>query len=295
MHFSIALIAGAATAAAQVALPSSIFGLPFGQQCQAAVLQAVTNGSFAQCFPTAALLPLLSSNGSIIPVLDNFMSQLCYSQPCSDAALMSAAQTISTGCASDIKMGGLPNNTVEAAFSIYPTLREVLCTKTKNPYTAQSYGGFLGPAPIPVTAYNSTNGTFCVSSFLTQYSAYLGANLTLPYIVAASTGANQTAQNLILETRPNILCNECIFAGVDIIEAKYPVLGNITLGMASSYINQAINGSIPQNVQSSNATLNSYMNSTCAYENLAVNTTTLPMNITVSIVNSTFTPKLMMM
>lgn len=194
------------------------------------------------------------------------MSQLCYSQPCSNATLSAAAQAISTGCASDLQAGGLPNSTVQAAFSIYPTLREVLCTKTRNPYTAQSYGGVLGAPPIPVTAYNSTNGTFCVSSFLTQYSAYLGANLTVPYIVAAASGANATAINLVGATNPNIVCNECIFAAVDIVEAKYPVLGQITLGQAAAYVNMTVPGAIQ------GSTLNSFMNSTCAYKPLAVNT-----------------------
>lgn len=288
MRFSsaLALVAGAATAAAQVALPSSIFGLPFGAQCQGAVLQTLTNGSFAQCFPTADLLPLLSTNGSIIPILDKFMTDLCYKSPCSNATLMAAAQAITTGCAADLQTAKLPNTTVAAAFGIYPVLREVLCLKTSSPYTAQSYGGILGPAPIPISAaYNQTNGTFCVSSVLTQYSAYLGANLTIPYIVGAATGANSTAAFLVKQTNPNALCNECIFGAVGVIEAAAPIVGRIPISSVLAYVNMTYPGD-------QSATLNTILNSTCAYKPLAVNTTVLPQNVTVSIVNSTFTPRL---
>jgi hypothetical protein len=59
-----------------------------------------------------------------------FMSNLCYSQPCSSAALSAAAQTISAGCASDIAAAKLPNTTVSTAFGAYPVLREALCLKT---------------------------------------------------------------------------------------------------------------------------------------------------------------------
>jgi hypothetical protein len=123
--------------------PAHLFS--FGAQCQGAVIQAVTNSSFGQCFPALDLAPckcllfsldlkadivVLTSNGSIIPPLDNFMSDLCYKQPCSNETLMAAAQSIAAGCASDLAAGGLANTTVFAAFSSYAVLREVLCLKT---------------------------------------------------------------------------------------------------------------------------------------------------------------------
>lgn len=172
---------------------------------------------------------------------------------------------------------------------------------SSSPYTAQSYGGILGPAPIPISAaYNQTNGTFCVSSVLTQYSAYLGANLTIPYIVGAATGANSTAAFLVKQTNPNALCNECIFGAVGVIEAAAPIVGRIPISSVLAYVNMTYPGD-------KSATLNTILNSTCAYKPLAVNTSkctligsghpadcpaVLPQNVTVSIVNSTFTPRL---
>lgn len=280
---SAALFAGLAAVSAQVNLPSTIpiLGFPFGQQCQQTVLGLFTNSSFGQCFPAPALLPLLSSNGSIIPVLDNFMTELCYMQPCSNATLTQAAQTIEAGCASDLATSKVSNQTIATIFGLYPLIREVLCLKTSNPYTAQSYGGFLGAPPIPISsAYNQTNGTFCVSSVLTQLSAYFGTNLTIPFIASAVTGANSTAQQLALGIQPNFACNECLFGGIDVVEAAYPALGQVPIAAILQYANV----SYPDQT----ATVNSLLNSTCAYKPLAVNTTQLPAGIVVSIVNSTF-------
>ena len=114
--------------------------------CQQAILSAFTNGSLSQCFPVMDLLPgrsllncchsplltslAIVSNASIVPALDTFMSDLCYSEPCSNATLTQAASTILSGCASDLQGEHLSNSTVMDAFSAYPIVREVLCLKT---------------------------------------------------------------------------------------------------------------------------------------------------------------------
>lgn len=77
------------------------------------------------------MFAVLASNASIIPVLDKFMSDLCYTYPtCSNDTLMTAAMTIMNGCATDLQNEGLSNTTVMAAFESYPVVREVLCLKT---------------------------------------------------------------------------------------------------------------------------------------------------------------------
>lgn len=281
------LLATAAVASAQVALPSTIpiLGYPFGQECQQTVLGLFTNGSFSQCFPASALLPLLtSSDNSIVPVLDNFMTELCYNQPCSNDTLTQAAQQISQGCASDLQASNITADTITMIFDIYPTLREVLCLKTTDYYTAESYGGFLGAPPIPISdAYNLTDGAFCVSSVLTQLSAYFGSNLTISYIEAAATGQNQTAVDLLTSIQPNILCNGCIFGAVDVLVAAYPGLANVTAAQVFGYINMTLPSSVPEDT-----TLPDVMDSTCAYVPLSVNSTVLPPGVSISIVNSTF-------
>jgi hypothetical protein len=121
-----------------------------------------------------------------------------------------------------------------------------------------------------------------VTSLLTQLSAYYDANITIPFITGAITGSNQTARDLTTSIQANILCNECLFAAVGTVEAAYPQIANVTAGQVARLVNQTVTG------PASGATLNSAMNSTCAYIPLVVSTTELPEGITVSIVNSTF-------
>jgi len=210
------------------------------------------------------------------------MSQVCYTAPCSDDALNQASQTIRDGCAADLQAGGFPDSFVDSAFSTYPLVRELLCLKTTDEYTEESYGGSLGPAPTPITEdrYNSTDGYFCVTSLLTQFSAYLDADISGPYILAAATGQNDTAVNLVTSVNPNILCNECIFGGLSLIDQAYPAVGDTPLqGVLGSF-----NLSIP-----ADTTVNGFANETCAYNGQAVAPDgQLPDNVTVSIVDSTF-------
>ncbi len=133
---------------------------------------------------------------------------------------------------------------------------------SSNYYTNESYGGTLGNAPIPISsAYNTTDGVFCVTSLLTQLTAYFGANFTLPYLEGLVSGTNTTAIHLAKNISTTILCNDCIFAAVDVIEDEYPVVGQITPQEVLAYFNMS---------SSLNSTVNEILNGTCAYESLAV-------------------------
>ncbi|KAK4689578.1 hypothetical protein P7C73_g535, partial [Tremellales sp. Uapishka_1] len=150
-----------------------------------------------------------------------------------------------------------------------------------TPYTNTSYGGVLGNPPVSISSgvYNSTGGYFCVTSLLTQLSAYFGVTPTLPFIEGAVAGTNVTALGLAESTQTNILCNPCIFAAIDIVEEVYPSAGMVPVSYLASYV-----GATAPNV-----TVNTFVNSTCAYDGLAATTNgTLPANVSVSIINSTF-------
>jgi len=58
-------------------LPTELFGLSFSPACQAAVIDVLTVGDFAVCFPAATVLPALASDSSVVPPLEEYMSQLC--------------------------------------------------------------------------------------------------------------------------------------------------------------------------------------------------------------------------
>lgn len=72
----------------------------------------------------------LTSNSSIVPPLDEFMSQLCYNEPCTDSILQLASQRVTEGCSSDLSSDGFSDSVVMTAFQQYPLVREILCTKT---------------------------------------------------------------------------------------------------------------------------------------------------------------------
>jgi len=241
--------------------------------CEAALLQlAVSNSSLEQCLHVTALEPLLTSNGSIIPILDEWMTDLCYMPPCSNDTLYNASVAISTACSADLAKYSITNATFLAAIEEYTLAREILCLKTVNPYTTMN-------ATIPVTnltysAYNVTNGTFCVTSVLTEVSSYLGTNLTVPYIesmVGMAGSANSSALMMLEMLPPSTICSDCIFAAADLLFEEYPSLAYVVVN------------------QTTNTTVLQYLNGLCAVEGLnATLNGTLPVNITESAFNSSY-------
>lgn len=142
-----------------------------------------------------------------------------------------------------------------------------ILTRRSEPYTEDSYGGVLGAPPVAIDSgvYNSTDGYFCVTSLLTQLSAYFGTDLSVPYITAAASGQNSTAIDLLTSIQPNIVCNDCIFAALDIINEAYPAAGDFEIATAFGLLNMT--SPLP-----AGTTVNSFANETCAYNNQSVST-----------------------
>lgn len=138
---------------------------------------------------------------------------------------------------------------------------------SEDPYTEESYGGFLGAPPVAIDSgvYNSTEGYFCVTSLLTQLSAYYGAEPSVPFLTGLVTGANETALELTKEVNPNIICNDCIFAAAAIVDRAYPDAGNVPFDAIFSLLNMS--SPLPEGT-----TINEYANDTCAYQGRSVST-----------------------
>jgi len=237
-------------------------------QCQATVVTALNSSSpIYECLHVDALLPILLTNGSILPPLDAYLSTVCSSAPCSSSVLNATAQSLLEGCSTDLGLAGISNSTVYEVFELYPLAREIACLKTTNPMTYAN-----ASIPLNSTSYNMTNGTFCVTDILSDVSGYLGVNLTNSFIDSALLGANASAVRMLEMVPPQAFCQECVVAGLELIELEYPELGNVTSGYFGG-----------------NATLNQVFDSTCAAVGLSISSNgTLPMNITVVGVNSTF-------
>lgn len=141
---------------------------------------------------------------------------------------------------------------------------------SSQPYTASSYGGFLGAPAIPITAYNSTMGYFCVSSVLTQLSAYFGGNITYNYIASIVSQQNTTALNLVKTINPNVICDSCFFGAFDTIIKYIPSFGNVSLASVAGYLGLGAASQIPANL-----TLTQGANAECAYKPLSISTSEL--------------------
>jgi hypothetical protein len=143
----------------------------------------------------------------------------------------------------------------------------VLISSSSEPYTEESYGGFLGAPAISVdgATYNSTDGFFCVTSVLSQLSAYFGTDLTVPFITGAVSGDNTTAVDLATSIQPNIICNDCIFAAFDLIAEAYPSAGNVTFDTIFGALNMT--SPLP-----AGTTLLEAADGTCAYQNQSIST-----------------------
>ena len=149
----------------------------------------------------------------------------------------------------------------------WSSARDTALNISSEPYTEESYGGFLGAPAIPIDGmtYNSTDGYFCVTSLVTQLSAYFGTNITVPFVTDIAQGNNETALELVKSVNPNIICNECIFATFDIINQAFPDVKGTSFDFLFGLLNMT--SPLP-----ADTTLAEYANETCAYQNMSIST-----------------------
>ncbi|ORX38299.1 hypothetical protein BD324DRAFT_620334 [Kockovaella imperatae] len=204
----------------------------------------------------------MSSNSSIVPTVDSYLSTICSSDPCTNTTLTSVADSIIQGCASDLTKFGVDNQTVRDMIDLYPLAREVVCLKTEDPESLNN-----ATIPLDSTAYNTTNGTFCVTELLTDLSGYIGANLTTKYIETVVLGGNGSALQILEHVPIEAICTDCIFAAIDVVYTEYPAIGNYSVGK--------------------NMTIDGWLNMTCPAYNTTTNGT-LPASIDEVAANSTF-------
>jgi len=276
---AIVALAAAAGAAAQSVSPMSIVeaGLTLlSSQCQATVETLVNSSSpLYSCLQVPALLPAILTNGSIVPYVDAYLSSVCAAAPCDTSTLNTTAAMIVSGCATDLARFNVDNETVYDVIGLYPLAREIACLKTTNA-TAPSNASI----PINSTAYNNTNGTFCVTEVMTDLSGWLGANLTNSYLDTVALGGNTTAIQ-ILETIPKTaLCSDCVFAAIDLVQAEYPGLGSYNVSM-----NYTVDGLLNATCPAYNATSNGTIPSTVLE---SAGNSSFPFNVTSG--NATYTP-----
>lgn len=175
---------------------------------------------------------------------------------------------------------------MQTIFAQYPLARELTCLQTRTPYNGTD-------APLNITSppFNITNGTvYCSSSVLTEVSAIIGQNISLPFFTDLFKAyQNNTLVNTTLPAlgakfnNASLLCNDCIFGWADLVGVAYPGVGNVSLSSIGQR-NVTINGT---NI--SNITIAQALNSTCAAEGYVwTNNGTLPGTVRLGAYNSSF-------
>jgi hypothetical protein len=107
------------------------FSLTFrlSSECRTAVLGLATS-PLVDCLGITTLLPAISANASIVPILDNWMTEICANDACDQELLDSTAQNFSSACASDLLAYDVSGSDVQDIFGMYPLVRELVCLKT---------------------------------------------------------------------------------------------------------------------------------------------------------------------
>ena len=218
--------------------------LSLSPKCQQTVVGLFnSSGEAYQCLHVDSLIPALLTNGSLIGPVDDYLSAVCYSDACSSSTFNQTINSVLSGCSTELNAYGVSNSTVlqYVTYDNYLLARDIACLKTEDPMS-------LPNATIAAndTSYNTTNGTFCVTDLATDLSAYLGVNLTNSYVDTAVLGGNYSALQALEAIPPQALCTDCIFAAVELINEGFPAFGNITVN------------------RTTNATIDSYLNATCA-------------------------------
>ena len=238
-----------------------------------------------------------SPNASIIAPIDQLLAIECASG-CSNETLSAFANNVTTGCGEDLAKYNVSTSIIKEAVAQYPLARELLCLRTSNynestasnSSSSSSSSSTFEPIALTSTPYNITNGTaFCATSLLTEVSAKVGANLTVPFFVDLyQSYQNGSIAKYASAFMPEDICNECIFAAADVLGVAYPSVGNLTLG--SLGLTQTNSSAVNSAVSSvANVTLSQALDGQCAAVGLTWNSNgTLPANITLGAQNSTF-------
>ena len=103
--------------------------LSLSRECRNAIISLATS-PLTQCLSVNTLLPAISADANVVPILDDWMTEICAAEPCDQDFLDSAASNFSSACASDLESYNVDVEDVEGIFGLYPLVRELVCLKT---------------------------------------------------------------------------------------------------------------------------------------------------------------------
>ncbi|KAH9858400.1 hypothetical protein C2E23DRAFT_798438 [Lenzites betulinus] len=199
MSFRKIAVAAALVAGLQMAGSSA---QSISTQCQAA-LATIVGSSDASCLNAQALVGLVvastsSSNTSIVPTIDSWLTGMCSRPACSNSTLATVVSSITSGCTTELSALGLSNvdssELTTLVQTAYPTVRQVAC---------------LGDT--------SNNNTLCLTETLNNLEPYTGT-LTVANIESLSS---QIIAGTIPNVPSNVTCTDCTKAAFNIVQTEF--------------------------------------------------------------------------
>jgi len=110
--------------------------LAISANCEVALTNIVGTPAAAECLAASSLINLAvtaaTTTTSLIPAFDNWVTNVCRAQACSDTTLSDIVQTIVKGCASDLNITASVSSITSIVEQYYPTVRQILCLKDGN-------------------------------------------------------------------------------------------------------------------------------------------------------------------
>ncbi|CDO74345.1 hypothetical protein BN946_scf184645.g1 [Trametes cinnabarina] len=200
-------------------------------QCQSTLASLVGN-SDASCLNPQALVGLVvasssSSNSSIVPTINSWLTGLCSRPACTNDTLASVVQSVTSGCSSELTSLGLSNVDAGELTTLvqmaYPTARQVAC---------------LGDT--------SNNNALCVTETLNNIQPYTGT-LTVSNIDSI---ASQVMSGSLPNLPSNVTCTDCTKAAYNIVQQNF---GDLTSGFSGD-VNSTCGASFTDGSQPSSVT-----------------------------------------
>ncbi|GLB37539.1 hypothetical protein LshimejAT787_0405900 [Lyophyllum shimeji] len=145
-------------AIAITALSAFVSAQSLSSACTNALLAVATNPDASVCLSLNSLIPVVtgSTNVSIVPVFDTWLTSICAAALCSNETLSAVATNVSNGCAAEL---ALPDTSTTFSSGLaavvqqfYPTVRKMFCLKDGDTYcitqTLSSIENIVGPLKI---------------------------------------------------------------------------------------------------------------------------------------------------
>ncbi|TFK44825.1 hypothetical protein BDQ12DRAFT_661487 [Crucibulum laeve] len=177
-----------------VALVAYASAQSLSNECQSALLAIAADKDASACLSPGSLLPIAtgSSNSSIVPTVNTWLTSLCSAAPCSNATIAAVVNNVTAGCSAEFGNSSSSSNAAVTSIiqQYYPTVRQVVCLKDGD--------------------------TNCITQTLTNIEQATGTlSISNIFSIIANPPANIPS---------NISCTNCVKAAYNIIRKDFSSL-----------------------------------------------------------------------